>query len=58
MKERKGVPDTNHRMDTMVRQRQSRHGRQISTYQLKDNRIDPVLRYMLNILFVISFLKE
>lgn len=43
-------------MDTMVRQ--SREGGQTSTHRLKDNRIDPVLRNTLNILFVISFLKE
>lgn len=49
------VPDTHHRMGTMVRQ--SRDGRQISAHWLKDC-IDPVRRYVLNILLVIAFLKE
>lgn len=46
------VPDTHHRMGTMVRQ-----SRQISAHWLKDC-IDPVRRYVLNILLVTAFLKE
>lgn len=46
------VPDTNYGMV-----RKSRDKRQIFTYWLKDNMIDPVLRYTLNIVFVISLLR-
>lgn len=46
------VTDTNYGMV-----RKSRDKRQIFTYWLKDNMIDPVLRYTLNIVFVISLLR-
>lgn len=50
------APDTNHGMDPHGQAEQD--GRQISTHCPKDDLIGPVLRYMLSLLFVMSFLKE
>lgn len=56
MKDRKGV-FLIQTMEWIPWIRQSRM-EDISTHCPKDNLIDPVLRYMLSLLFVMSFLKE